>query len=293
MKKHILCVLLLTISALAASAQYRGALVQDFDTACASTTGFPPDWVAYNPISSTITNGSWQCAPTGGRWGTPGMACTGTWAGQDHLDTALLVSPGLNLSGYTGNIYLQFDSKTTNIYVAGRLDLIVSFDSTINDSFISQDSSLDTSLNPVINEDDSTGWVTHRVNLTPYKSIVPLYVAFMYTSATTTGSTWYLDNINTTIFPAGISKITKNTLPLTVIGNSTSSQISFSYTTSLSGIYDLVIYDMVGHKVYEADMNAQQGKAIYTIDGLSLHSGMYLIKMGNGLVYGTTKTIVP
>jgi hypothetical protein len=91
----------------------------------------------------------------------------------------------------------------------------------------------------------------------------------------------------------GVNNVAKKTLPLTIIGNSTSSQITFSYKTALQGTYNIAVYDMTGRKVYEEDINTLQGTTTYTISGLNLHSGMYLLKMGNGVVYGTTKTIIP
>ena len=173
--------------------------------------------------------------------------------------------------------------------LGGRIALLASIDSNFHTGVYD----LTDSVSPVFTEDDSAGWVTHQANLTPYKSMVPLYLAFMYTSTTTSGSIWYLDNIQTTTFILSVLGPAENTLPLTVIGNSTSSQITLSYKTESAGLYHLTLYDVVGHKAYEEDMNSSPGTATYAINGLHLHSGMYLIKMSNGLTYGTTKTIVP
>jgi len=292
--RKIIYSLLFTLIATTANAQYRSVLVQDFNISCLSPSVFPSDsdWITYNPIASTITNGGWQCTPSNGRWGTPGIECSGIWGTPPsyNLDTSYLVSPALNLSGYTGSIYLEFDTKATDIVLGGRLAL---FAGTLDTLF--GRSSLDTNappLSPLITNADSSGWVTHEVNLTPYASNVPIYVAFMYTSNTTAGGVWYIDNIHTTVFPLSVNNLTKNALPLTVIGNSTLSQITVAYKTESAGMYDLAVYDLIGHKVYEENLSAQKGSANYTITGLNLHSGMYLVKMGNGLIYGTTKTIV-
>jgi len=292
MRKIILS-LSFIIYTLTANAQLT-ALVEDFNTSCASATGFPLDWLNSNSVAGTNPNGAWHCAPGNGRWGTPGMQCSGVWGSpsQYYLDTAYLVSPSLNLTGYSGNIFLEFDTKTSRIDLGARLFFMAG---TVDTLF--GISSLDTfnltrSLSPVFTSGDSSGWVTHEVDLTPYKNIAPLYVAFMYTSTTTTGGIWYLDNIHTTIYPVQVPHIIKDELPLTVVGISTSSQITLSYKAANTGVYHIAIYDILGHIAHEEDVNATQDNTTYIITGLNLHSGMYLIKMGNGLVYNTAKTIV-
>ena len=295
--RKIISSLLFTIIATAANAQYRPALVQDFNISCLSPSVFPSDsdWVNYTPVTGAITNGEWQCTGSNGRWGTPGIECTGVWGTPPsyNLDTSYLISPPLDLHSYlTSNndsIYLEFDTKTTGIVLGGRLAFTYCKDSTFaTDTFFD----LTSAMSPVFSNSDSSDWVTHQVSLAAFALNVPLYLAFRYTSTTSSGSTWYLDNIHITIFPLRASNLTKNTLPLTVIGNSTSSQIIVSYKTESPGMYDLAIYDIIGHKVYEENLSAQKGNANYTITGLNLHSGIYLIKMGNGLTYGTAKTIV-
>lgn len=293
--KKIIFSFLFIIYSLATNAQSSDTvLVQDFNTACASSSGTVPDWLYTNPITSTVPNGEWHCVPSEGRWSTPGIACTGVWGSPPmyHLDTAYLITPGLDISSHTGNVYLAFDTKTTNINLGGRLSIMAglvdsSFGRTTLDTF-----NLTPSLNPIFTSNDSTDWVTHEVDLTPYKSFVPLYVAFVYTSTDLAGSTWYLDNIHTTIYPASTPKVIKYTLPLTLIGNSTRSEITFSYEIKLPGIYHLSVCDIMGRKVYEENIIATTGNTTYTISGLNLHSGMYFLKMGNGEIYGTAKTII-
>ena len=281
------------IYALSANAQLT-ALVEDFDTSCASSSSFPLDWLNSNPIASTNPNGAWHCAPGNGRWGTPGMQCTGVWGSpsQYYLDTSFLVSPALNLIGYPGSIYLEFDTKITRVDLAARLSFMAGTIDTLFGISNLDTFNLTPSLLPVFTSGDSSGWVTHEVDLTPYKNIAPLYIAFMYTSTTTSGGIWYLDNIHTTIYPVQVPHVIKAELPLAVIGNSTSSQITLSYKAPNTGIYHITIYDIIGHITHEEDVNATQDNTTYTITGLSLHSGMYLIKMGNGLVYNTVKTII-
>ena len=260
-------------------------------TSCASATGFPMDWISFNPVASTTPDGAWQCAPLEGRSGTPGILCDGVWSSSYHLDTSYLISPALNLSGYSGNIYVRFDTKTTRIHLGARLFLLASTD-TAFDSTVAPVFDLTQSLTPVFSNADSSDWVTHYADLTKYKADIPLYLAFRYVSSTTEGSIWYLDNVFTTTFPAKVPGITKSTLPLSVIGKSTSSEITLSYTTDAPGAYHLAVYDMTGRVVHQQDLFASAGSAAHTISGLQLSSGLYLIKMGNGTVYGTAKTVI-
>ena len=289
MRKLIFCSLFI-IFAFQVKAQVT-QITEDFNTSCASATGFPMDWVSFNPVTSTTPDGAWQCAPLEGRSGTPGILCDGVWSSTYHLDTSYLISPALNLSGYSGNIYVRFDTKTTRIHLGARLFLLASTD-TAFDSTVAPVFDLTQSLTPVFSNADSSDWVTHYADLTTYKADIPLYLAFRYVSSTTEGSIWYLDNVFTTTFPANVPGITKSTLPLSVIGKSTGSDITLSYTIDAPGVYHLAVYDMTGRVVHQQELVASAGSATHTISGLQLSSGLYLIKMGNGAVYGTAKTIV-
>ena len=292
MKRIIPC-LLLTICTLAAHAQAT-YLSEDFNSSCATSTGFPLDWTYYNPLPASIPSGEWACAPGDGRSGTSGISCTGVWGtpAAYHWDTGYLVSPQLNLSGYSGSIYLHFDTKTNKINLAGRLAMVVTSRDTIFDTVGGVFSDRTDMLAPLFGNDDSTEWVTHVADLTPFKSSTPLYVAFRYTSDDMSGSTWYIDNVFTTTFPAHVQQIDKSVLSLSVTGTSTSSQITLSCQTGTSGKYHLGIYDMLGREVYQEDMNLFGSEATYPIKGLNLAPGLYVIKMGNGETYGVTKTVV-
>ena len=270
-------------------------LTQNFNTACA-TASFPSDgWSAYNPIIGTTPQGQWACTATDGRPGvssapTPGMTCTGVWSSAYHLDTSYLLTPLLNLSSYAGGrVYLQFDSKTDNIILGGRLTLGKTIDSTSFPDSTYHDASA--SLTPAISSSDSSGWVTHQIDMTPYIDSNNFYMAFRYTSTSTTGTAWFIDNVNLTTVSL-VDKITRNILPLTVIGSCTSNKIELSYSVLLAGNYQVAIYDMLGRQVYAGQVLAQTGTEYHTIDGLNLRPGMYCIKMGNENTYGVTKLMI-
>ena len=293
MKRIIIC-LLLTVSVFNAHAQLT-AMAEDFEASCHSATGFPSDWLPYNPIATTISNGQWACAPGNGRYGTNGIKCTGVWGTPSayHLDTSYLVSPALNLSTDTGHIYLHFDTKVSNINLGARLAMILTSRDTIYDTtgggvFSDQTAA----LTPLFTNEDSTDWVTHVADLTPFKGDNPLYVAFRYTSNTTTGSTWYIDNIYTTSAPTGVPRPRKEMVAFNVVGNSTSSTITLSCKATSQGQYHLAIYDLMGKEVHNENIFLPDSRTTYTMGGLSLSPGMYLVKLGNGIDYRTAKAIV-
>jgi hypothetical protein len=266
------------------------SLNENFNTSCASATGFPTDWTFFNPIIGTYPSGVWTCDPTDGRDASPGIACTGTYSGSYHLDTSLLVTPELNLSGYTGNIYMQFDSRT-EFLSGGRLTLIVSYQDSMS-SFLSADTAFKPTINPIIAPPDSLGWVTHQIDLTSYKSS-PIYVGFMYSSPNTFGTKWFLDNIFTTTTPLlGVVSPVNEKLPLAVIGNPTNSEIKLSYYTATGGQYKLTVYDMMGRAISSQTIDTHPGSSMYTINGLDLLPGIFIVRMGNGTSFGSVKVIV-
>ncbi len=247
MKKIVLCSLF-TLSIAGAHAQ-ESSLHENFDVSCALSSGFPAGWIEYNPVTGTTPSGQWTCGPDNGNGGTPGILCTGVYSSGYHLDTSYLITPLLNLSSYTGHVFLRFDTKTTNIHLGGRFSVIEAPPDTALSHLAANDTDISSGILPVIGSGDSSGWVTHEVDLTHYEGSGDFYIAFRYVSANTTGSAWYLDNVNTTTSSLEVAAIEKSMLPVTVIGNSTSSQITLSYSTEYAGAYQLAMYDIMGRKV--------------------------------------------
>lgn len=301
MKKIRLLILLVLISVLSsgrASAQPFTTLSQNFDVACAMSTGFPSYWLTYNPVPMTTPDGEWHCTPANGRPNasaipTPGIECTGVWASAFHLDTSYLISPQLNLSGYS-EAYLRFDTRADSISTTGaRMAIMTTNDSGIVSTFTYTDRT--DSIYPHFSHTDGSGWVTHELNLRAHVGggKPSFYIAFRYTSGTTGGSQWYLDNVNisTTSMTLGTHSINKEKLSLNALGQGSSSRISLSYSAR-PGSYQLAIYDMMGRQVHEEILSVREGDNIYEINGLNLQNGMYLVKMGDNYTYGTAKVIV-
>lgn len=266
---------------------------ENFNTTCSAGHVFPSPTQWTHELHNAAAGDSlgWQCT-VNGRGSTPGMSCSGFYANVNHVDTALLIVPPLNVSGYSGNVYLQFDTKTTNFYFGAKLQLLESqTDSTLTNGALY--SNITSALMPAFSIADSTDWVTHQVDITAYKSFPVTYFAFRYVdSIISVGSIWYLDNVTTTVFPLNVQKVNKTVLPLAVIGNGTSDAIKLSCNTANGGNYELAVYDMLGREATRRTINITSGNSFFTVRDLNLQPGMYIIKMGNNDVYGYAKTIV-
>lgn len=303
MKKNRLLFLLALVSTFSASrlsAQPFTTLSQNFDVACATSVGFPTHWLTYNPLMSTTPDGEWHCTPANGRpnassMPTPGVQCTGVWASAFHLDTSYLISPQLNLSSYS-EAYLRFDTRADSISTTGaRMAVMTTTDSGIVSTFTYIDRT-DT-IYPHFSYADGSGWVTHELNLRAHAGAgkPSFYIAFRYTSGTTGGSQWYLDNVNISTtsmtLGTGTQSINIEKLALNVLGQGSASHISLSFNAR-PGSYQLAIYDMMGRQVHEEILSVKEGDNTHVIDGLNLAQGMYLVKMGDNYTYGTVKVIV-
>lgn len=269
------------------------SISQNFDGICSFSTSIPPSWSEYTPAHlGTYPLGSWSCSATHGRGGSGGMQCTDTFSNADHLDTSFLLTPLLNLSSYApGHVFLQFDTKTTNLLLAGDLSILKTADST-NPGL--GDSDLTPGMMPVFTNGDSSNWVTHVIDLTSLETIGNFYIAFMFTSTNSTGSIWFIDNVYTKTYniTLGVPIQNNDEIQLSVSGLCNNGQISFSYTTETAGNYKVALYDMMGREVYTEQLNAKIGTSNYQISGLNLAPGMYFLKMGNGRSFGVTKVMV-
>ena len=291
MKKIILLVAL-TILSTSGRSQI-STLSQNFDGVCASGTGIPSSWLEYTPAHlGTIPQGEWVCTSNHGKGGTPGMQCTDTFSNATHLDSSFLLTPLLGLSSYVpGHVYLQFDTKTSNFLLGGELTILHTTDSTDPDTATAIN--LTPGMMPVFTNGDSTDWVTHVIDLTPYESTGSFYIAFMFTSTATTGSIWFLDNVLLTTHNITLHDPELNAaeLKMSIIGRCSSNQINVGITNG-KGDYQMVLTDMTGRVIYMEQVNVPNSNLRYSIKGLNLAPGMYFLKMGNGQSFDVTKVVV-
>ena len=289
MKQLLLLIVLSTLS-LAGRAQVT-SISEDFES-CSDGSPHPNMWTSLDLVSSAPSQCRWVCGNTSGRWGTHGISCTGYYSGAFHLDTSYLITPILNISGYPDSVYLRFDTKTTNIILGGRLTVTESTDSAF-DTTVAMVNELTALMTPTIGPDDSTDWVTHSINITSFKDIsTGFYIAFRYTSSTTAGKLWYLDNVMTTNaplhtatqYPAGTALHISATYDA-------GDQLHLFYTAPAAGDYRAAVYDMAG-RVLE-----QRQVTINNVNGsIPFHThlapGMYIVRMGNDGTMATARVSV-
>ncbi len=294
MRKNICIVFFaLLVAPYSLFAQTVTSLSTNFDVSCATSIGFPTNWLHYTPVSGTDPSGKWHCESGLGRKNasgtpTPGMMCTNYWTATSHLDTSYLITPLLDLSGYS-KAYLYFDTRTDIFTSNGRLAVLITWDTTASvATYLYVDST--SVLNPNLSIND-TAWITHELSLGWHcgPGALPVHIAFRYTGNTAMGTAWYLDNVNIRPSRLNIPSVNKDILPVKVIGNSTSSQINLAFGQEVSGSCNLTIYDIIGRNVHTEILDLNSFREIYTISGLNLNQGMYFIRVSNGENLFTTK----
>lgn len=273
------------------------SLNENMNTTCITGTNGPAGWATFNPISTPGPNGMWVCDPAYGRSGTTGVSCSGYYGspGTFHLDTSILISPGLDLSHYA-TIYVNFDTKTTNINLGAKLELLVSKDSSMNaDSSVHDTATVynrTTSLMPLFGNGDESGWVTHQADLTPFKHLVPLYIGFRYVSASgSVGSRWYLDNVMTTTTPNAIGEVAQAGNN-TISGNIADGCLTVFTSGNLQqGNYELALFDLNGRKLFTDKLDIRNSGARFTLNNIFVPPGIYVLKMSKESDFLTTRIV--
>jgi hypothetical protein len=289
MKKHFLIFAFIFIS-FSTFGQVVSNITEGFDVSC-TTLGpnYPLYWRNDNRIPP-LPPLAWNCTPLGGRYGTPGIECNGYYSGIYYTNEAWLFTPKLDLVSYSNKIYLRFDSRYQ--FNAARLRVLASneYITGINPDSISW-IDLTSSMAPIFTPTDSNNWVTHWVDLSPFKG-TPLYIAFKYNSTTAFAGNWTLDNIMTTTFPMSINDVNNDRMPLTVVGNSTSNSIQLMCPIDDAGRYTLEVKDLLGNTCFKRAMQLERGDWNYTIDGSFLPNALYVVTLSNQMQQGIAKTVI-
>ncbi len=297
MRKFILFVLTI-VTFNRVYAQYPAhSINENFDVACASgtQTSFPTGWIRYTQYTP-IDSMQWHCTATLGRNLTPGMRCVGYHDGAYHLDTAWLFTPALSLSDFPDSAFLRYDSKYEVGYTAGthRYGLATYMMFTLDTTWVTpvmSDSNADvtSTLAPVIGPGDSSGWVTHELNLTPYKSFPTIRVAFRYVSTNTDAGAWTLDNINTSPFHLSVSgpQLVANSLNIAVADAGESLQLF--YNAPETGNYFVRLWDMNGRLMTSDAIYLNAGEGKYNMPTGPVLPGIYSLELWNAQYHAITK----
>jgi len=298
MKKIILLSLFALIAA-GAKAQDSTSLYQQFDL-CDSALDlngtynhWPPGWSAYSVIGAQ----DWRCETAYGVGNSPCIHINGYAAGASNQNENWLITPYLDLHSYASSVYINF--AATYYYAGDSLHVFVSQNYVVGNN---PDSSVYTWTELAHYGAmllDTFYYVTgtfdeFQCDLTPFKSH-PCIVGFRYTSDVSNSSVWDLDSVTTgtTSFGpiTGIANVATEKLPLTVIGNPTSSDIKLAFDVD-GGNYDLAVFDMPGRKLYDSKIVTQNGYQWYNLDNIALPPGMYMVKLSNEKTYGVAKLII-
>lgn len=296
--KKILCALFflnILFQSPTVHAQYAlKSLNENFDVKCATSTFVPTKWWYYNPIWTTDPMGAWQCSSSDGRAATPGVKCTGIYGtpATYHLDTSYLLTPKLNIDTFStaAPVYFRFDTKNTTVHLGARLSVEYRTDTPFKTGVFTD---ITPGITPVFGNDDSTGWVTHEVDISALRG-ADFYIAFRYTSTTTTGSIWYLDNVTMSrMSVASQSALAPlHTFQVSLGEHNTHNEVTINYETANAGPYNVVLYDMMGREQYNRTVELRTGNGSYTIYGLSLSDGMYYVRVSDGKNYGGTNVMI-
>ena len=269
------------------------ALSENFDVTCDTTTSanLPVYWTQYCRFTP-ISVWGWNCYPVGGRYGTPGFTCNSYYSMVHYADTAWLFTPILNLASNSDHVYLRYDSKYEYTATAMRLMLSRNYAKHTNPDSPGVDwHDVTVSALPIVGPDDSVDWVTHYVDLTPYKAD-PLIFTFKYTSTNSSGGRWTIDNVMTTPWGLNVAQIRNQQIPLSILGAPTSYQIDLACDFNLAGAYKLSISDLLGREVHSETLHVKSGRQNITVGDLQLRQGMYFVKVSNGATLGVVKAIV-
>lgn len=246
-------------------------LNEKFDNTCV-----PDGWQKYSVTGVQ----EWYCVGTTNRY----MNING-YSGGNNANEDYLISPKIQPATGTSSAILFFRVNST--FAGSNVKALFSTNYTGSGN---PTAATWTDLNIAFTSNDSAKWVTKTGNITA-SAATPFYVAFKYTSTTSDGKRIYIDSVMTqnvmSVFGASNA-----TLPLTVIGQATGSNIDIAFTAAHTGKMNLVVLDLAGRQVYAETINALSGNQRRSISGLSLNSGMYLIKLSDDQQFGIAKVIV-
>lgn len=92
--------------------------------------------------------------------------------------------------------------------------------------------------------------------------------------------------------PTSVANMRNVNMPLSVLGNASANQMSVGFTTAEAGKFNLAVLDLTGRVLYSESINAVAGTQRYTVNGMNLASGLYIVKLSNGSQSGVTKAMV-
>jgi len=108
-------------------------------------------------------------------------------------------------------------------------------------------------------------------------------------------ATTAIDNFHlsySTSAPTSVANTRNLNMPLSILGNASANQMTVGFTAAVAGKYNLEVLDLAGRVLYSENINAVTGAQRYTVNGMNLSNGMYIVKLSNGTQSGVTKAMV-
>jgi hypothetical protein len=292
MKRIILLAALATVTA-SAEAQVT-SLMENFnvcDTTIASGAR-PTGWTTFNKTGTVV----WKWYSRFGVDNSPVLGLNGYVGGTFTTNDDWLITPQMDLSAMT-NAYLNF-------YIKGSFygpDLEISYSTNYTgsgDPMVSGVTWTPCTLIGATMLDTAkfSPYQPYTANLTSVKS-TPLYVAFRYTSNSTSATFYDVDSVFTSEARAGrvgvdnINAAAEN-VKVSVLGEATSNNINVFFNASANAEMELSVTDMSGRKVYSKIVSVADGSNNFRIDGVNLSTGMYLVAVRNESGFGVAKAMV-
>ncbi|MBS1584463.1 MAG: T9SS type A sorting domain-containing protein [Bacteroidetes bacterium] len=92
--------------------------------------------------------------------------------------------------------------------------------------------------------------------------------------------------------PVSVANTTKIQLPLSILGNATANNMTIGFTAAEAGKYQVEVLDLTGRTLHTESINAVTGAQRYTVNGMNLASGLYIVKLSNANTVGVTKVTI-
>jgi hypothetical protein len=257
-----------------------------FDSACANNA-LPMGWSRINYIGP---NQQWNCG--GGVNPNKYVGINGYTGGggpfgggsQDNEDW--LLTPPINLSGAT-NPMLYFNAFKRRI-VGKNIEVYSSNNYLGTGSpYLANWVNLNVNFSMI----DTGQWITFSA---PLPTSNPLYIAFKYqcSSSFNDCAGWRVDSVIVTS-TTGILPVNEyNQMPVSVLGTASNSNILIGFTAEKPSLYTAEVFDLTGRVLYKKELNALTGANRMNLYTPSLPSGLYIIRVSNGVTYGVTKAVV-
>ena len=255
------------------------SITEMFDSACANNT-LPMGWSRVNYIGA---NQQWGCAP-GGANPNKYMQMSGVQTGGSSDNDDWLITPPINLSA-SSNPMLYFNAYKRR--QGQNIEVLASTNYTgVGSPYFATWTNL-----PVNFSNIDTIWNAFSAPLTTDN---PLFIAFKYTcsSAFNDCSVWRVDSVIVTSTTGILTVNDYNQLPISVLGTASNSNILIGFSADKPALYTAEVFDLTGRLLYKKEMNAITGTNRMSLSTPSLPSGLYIIKVANGTMYGITKAVV-